>query len=282
MRSPFAGVIALVATVALCVQNAGSVLAFGWALIHGAGPGAEIAFLPLGISLGLLWGGFRYLNRTQHRHAWALFVAHAIVILLANEALMPATPFDAWNTRRTVKAAEVQNIGDELLLSAKGNPIGIRLTYDVMFPRHVVASVYASLWRAQGESQPFSQWTVVAARTPTIVPAPPSRDIYEVFSGKTRYRFTVAYLPAFLAYDEKAQQPCLRIGGYSDLSESEMVEGIRRAGTDTYTISISFGSDAVPEPMHHADSYVTLREYNLEAMYQTIVAEGHRICPSYM
>lgn len=281
MRSPFAVVVALVAAVVLCVQNAGSVLAFGWALIHGAGPGAVIAFLPLGISLGLLWGGFRYLNRTQHRHAWALFVAHAIVILLVNEALMPATPFDALRTRRTVQAAEVRNIKDEVLLSAKGNPMGIRLTYDVMFPRQVVASVHASLRRAQGELQPYMQWTLVAARTTTIVPEPPTRDIYEVFNGKTLYRFTVAYLPGFLAYDEKAQQPCFR-NGYSGLSEAEMVAGIKRADTNKYNISISFGSDAVPEPMHHPGSHVTSREYDLEAMYQTIVIEGHRICPSYM
>ena len=282
MQSPFAIVVALLATVVLCGQSAGSALAFAWALIHGAGLGAVIAFLPLGIGLALLWGGFRYFHRHHHRYASALFVAHAVLILLANEALMPATPFDAWNTRRTVKAAKVENIKDEVLLSAKGNPIGIRLTYDVMFARDVVASMYASLGRAQGELQPFVQWTLVSAHTTTLVPEPPTRDIYKVFSGKTPYRFTVAYLPGFLAYDEKAQQPCLRISGYSDLSESEMVEGIRRAGTETYEISISFGSDAVPEPMHHANSYVTSREYNLEAMYQTIVAEGHRICPSYM
>ena len=36
-------IVALVATGAMCVQNAGSALAFGWALIHGAGPAAVAA-----------------------------------------------------------------------------------------------------------------------------------------------------------------------------------------------------------------------------------------------
>jgi hypothetical protein len=69
MLAPFALVVGVVASIVLCIQNAGSLLGFGWALIHGAGPAAVIAFAPLGLGLGILWGGFRYLHRSNHRHS---------------------------------------------------------------------------------------------------------------------------------------------------------------------------------------------------------------------
>ena len=136
----------------MCVQNAGSALGFGWALIHGAGPAAMIAFLPLGIGLGTLWVAFWYLNRSNHRHASALFAGIAVAMLVGYEMVLPATPLTSWRSERAMKAAVVEYIRDEPLLSAKGNPIGIRVTYEVIFPHAVAANVHLGLTRVQGES----------------------------------------------------------------------------------------------------------------------------------
>ena len=65
----------------MCVQNAGSALGFGWALIHGAGPAAVAAFWPLAIGLATLWSAFWYFNRSKYRHASVLFTGLAVAML---------------------------------------------------------------------------------------------------------------------------------------------------------------------------------------------------------
>jgi hypothetical protein len=264
----------------MCVQNAGSVLGFGWALIHGAGPAAVIAFWPLGVGLGTLWGAFRYLNRSNHRHASALFTGLAVAMLVVYEMVLPATPLTSWKSERAMKAAVVQNIHDEALLSAKGNPIGIRVTYEVIFPRAVVADVHLGLTRVQGEVLPYMQAKEFGREKTTIDPEPSAKGLYKVFERKRIYKFTIASVPGFLHYDEKTQQPCLDL--YSEISEAEIVAAIKKMGADKYQMWLSLGSDDVPVSVYHG-SYVTAHEYDLNAMYQTIVTEGHEQCniPSY-
>ena len=279
-RGPFELIVALVATGAMCVQNGGSALAFGWALIHGAGPAAVVAFWPLGIGLGLLWGAFWYLNRRNHRHASALFTGLALAMLVVYEAVLPATPLTSWRSERAMKAAIVQNVHDEPLLSAKGNPIGIRVTYEVIFPHAVVANVSLGLTRVRGEVLPYMQSKEFGRQSETIDPEPSAKSLYNLFERKRIYKFNVASMPGFLSYDEKTQQPCLDL--YSEVSEAEIVGAIKKMSRDKYRMSISLSSDDVPVSVHHG-SYETSGEYDLQAMYQTIVTEGHQQCniPDY-
>jgi hypothetical protein len=279
-RGRFAPIVALVATGAICVQNAGSTLGFGWALIHGAGPAAVVAFWPLAIGLAMLWSAFWYLNRSKHRHAPALFTGLAVAMLVVYEMVLPATPLTSWRSEHAMKAAVVQNIHDEPLLSAKGNPIGIRATYEVIFPHAVVANVHLGLTRVQGEVLPYMQSKEFGRQRKTIDPEPSAKDLYNVFERKRIYKFTVASMPGFLHYDEKTQQPCLDL--YSEISEAEIVAAIKKMDRDRYRMSISLTSDDVPIAVHHS-SYVTSGEYDLQAMYQTIVTEGHQQCniPDY-
>ena len=57
---------------------------------------------------------------------------------------------------------------------------------------------------------------------------------------------------------------------------------IKKMSADAYNVDISVTSDDVPVAVHH-DGYVTAHEYDLQAMYQTIVREGHQQCniPEY-
>jgi len=276
MRGRFALFVAFFATAVMCAQNAGFGLAFGWALLH-AGPLAVIVFWPLAIGLATLWGAFWYLSRNHHRYAVVLFTGLAVAIPLLYEVLLPATPLKTWRSESAIKAADVRNVRDEVLLSAKGNPIGVRVTYEVMFPRTVVANVNLGLWRVQGEVRPYLQSTEFGRRSETIDPQPSSSDIYSVFEGKRLYKFTVARMPGFLEYDEKTHQPCLRLQPYSDMSEGELVSAIRKKGRDKYRMEISMTSDVLPVAIYHGGS-VTSREYDLEEMFQTIVTEGHQQC----
>jgi hypothetical protein len=273
-------IVALVATGAMCVQNAGSALGFGWALIHGAGPAAAVAFWPLAIGLAMLWGAFWYLNRRNHHHTSALFTGLALAMLVVYEVVLPATPLTSWRSERAMKAAVVQNIHDEPLLSAKGNAIGIRMSYEVIFPHAVVANVHLGLTRVQGEVLPYMQSKEFGRQWKTIDPEPSVQDLYNVFERKRLYRFTVASMPGFLYYDEKTQQPCLDL--YSGITEGEIVAAIKKMSPDKYRMEISLTSDDVAISVHHT-SYVTAGEYDLQAMYQTIVTEGHQRCniPEY-
>jgi hypothetical protein len=279
-RGRFAPLVALVATGAMCVQNSGSALGFGWALIHGAGPAAVVAFWPLAIGLAMLWSAFWYLNRSTHRHASALFTGLAVAMLVVYEMVLPATPLTSWRREHAMKAAVVQNMHDEPLLSAKGNPIGIRVTYEVNFPHAVVANVHLGLARVQGEVLPYMQSKEFGRHRETIDPEPSAKDLYNVFERKKIYKFTVASMPGFLYYDEKTQQPCLDL--YSEVSEAEIVAAIQKMSPDTYHVDISLTSDDVPIAVNH-DGYVTAHEYDLQAMYQTIVTEEHQRCniPDY-
>jgi hypothetical protein len=210
-----------------------------------------------------------------------LFTGFAVAMLVVYEMVLPATPLTSWRSERAMKAAVVQNIHDEALLSAKGNPIGIRVTYEVIFPHAVVANVYLGLTRVQGEVRPYMQSKEFGReRETTIDPEPSVKGLYKVFERKRIYKFTVASMPGFLHYDEKTQQPCLDL--YSQISEAEIVEAITKMGPDKYRMSISLTSDDVPVSVYGGGS-VTAREYDLEAIYQTIVTEGHQQCniPDY-
>jgi hypothetical protein len=141
-------VIGVIATIAICLQNGPAPLAVGWGLIHGAGPVALLALVPLAGCLFLLWGSALFLNRRAPRGMPILFGLLAAAILFLNEALLPATPLAAWRTQRAIEAVEVRNIRDELVLSARGNPIGIRLTFEAIFPRngdYVIAGAWQSV-----------------------------------------------------------------------------------------------------------------------------------------
>ena len=110
----------------------------------------------------------------------------------------------------------------------------------------------------------------------TIDPEPSAKDLYNVFERKKMYKFTVASTPGFLHYDEKTQQPCLDL--HSEISEAQIVAAIKKMDGDKYRMSIFLSSDDVATVDH--SSYVTSGEYDLQAMYQTIVTEGHQQCDS--
>ena len=275
MLGPFALVVGVVASIVMCIQNAGSLLGFGWALIHGAGPAAVIAFAPLGLGLGILWGGFRYLHRSNHRHASTMFTALALSTVLLYEVLLP-TPLKSWGSERAMRAADVRNIRDEVLLSARGNPIGVRLTYDVAFPQTVVCHVAAAGLFPRGGDTSLPTHFEFRGRTESIEPSPSSSDgFYSEFKKGNVYRFTETLVPGFLKYDEKTQAPCLNITPYWEFSDADVMAAVTKRRKTQYRTSIALSD--VSMSVSRRD-YLTSHDYSLEAMYETVVKEGHKRC----
>ena len=275
MLGPFALVVGVVASIVLCIQNAGSLLGFGWGLIHGAGPAALIAFAPLGLGLGTLWGGFRYLHGSNHRHASTMFSALALSTVLLYEVVLP-TPLKSWGSERAMRAADVRNIRDEVLLSARGNPIGVRLTYDVAFPQTIVCHVEASgLFPRDGDTSLPTHFDF-HGRTESIEPSPSSSDgFYSEFKKGNVYRFTVALVPGFLKYDEKTQAPCLNVTPYWEFSDADVMAAVTKRRTMQYRTSIALSDGSIRVSSR---DYLTSHDYSLEAMYETVVKEGHKRC----
>ena len=95
--------VAVLASIAMCVQNAGVGLAFGWGLVHGAGPAILVMFVPLALGLTALWAGYVFLSRRNMRGAPVIFTTYALGLLLLNELLLPMTPLKAWRANGLLK-----------------------------------------------------------------------------------------------------------------------------------------------------------------------------------
>jgi hypothetical protein len=276
--SQVAFIVALLATVGIMAQNGQFALAFGWALIHGAGVSSVLAFLPAAIGLAILWAGYIFLKRKSIRRMALVFTTYALGVLLGTELLLPGTPLKAWIGARSLEAVEVRNVRDEVLLSARGNPIGIRVTFEAVVPRTRGYGISASVMTPANRDLP---WPVHLDHSPRHIvepsPSPVRDDVYDVFEKGVVYTFTQDMMPAFLLYDERERAPCLRNVTTKYVSEADFLLALSKSRDMKYHTEIQAenASDRVV-----AREYVTTRGYDIEAMYRTIAIEGDRRCGS--
>ena len=269
--------IGVVASFGLCAQNAGFGTGVGWALIHGAGPRAVVAFLPLALGLGLLWAGFVFLRRGQGRQELALFVGLSMALLVLNEWLLPTTPLKAWSSERALKSTQVLSIRDEGVTTATGEPIGLRLVFEVRFPRRVVANISASDFAPSEKEPPWLPGLLdFQGYEQTIQPLPESQDIYKMFEKDVVYRVEIIRRPGFRAVDVRTGRPCRNTP--PKLSDKEILTALHRRGNRHYRAEIHVSSDDVPVNIVVAE-YQTSRPYDLEAMYRSVMQERLDPCP---
>ena len=266
--------IAVVATVAICYQHAGSALAFGWALVHGAGPGAVLAFLPLAAGLALLWAGYVFIRRRSWQRKPVVFAAHAAAIVLLSELLLPGTAREASAIQETLRGVRVSNIRDEIVLSAAGNPIGVRLTFEAVVPETGSYAVSASALQPEGGYRQYVfQWGRVIRDS--IEPAPVGGDLRQ----GVVYTFSKVYLPNFLSYDERTAQPCFDTSVMYGVREEPFLSTASRATAIRLRTAIHVGREEATQSVIAAE-YVTGRTYDLGAFHRTVVTEGNRRCGS--
>jgi hypothetical protein len=270
--------IGLFAALAICFQNGGAALGFGWGLIHGAGLAAVVAFLPLALGLGALWAGYVYLSRRNVRHAPVFFTAYALAILLLNESLLPATPLAAWRAQRAVEAVEIRNTRDELVLSARGNPIGIRFSFEAIFPRNGDYAIGGTLQSV--DERPYAlqfnhSFGVRGMGSTAFIEIDPAPSDDHYFRQGVVYTVRQVLLPNFLSYDDRAGEPCLT----EMYVEKDFVSALSKSRNLKYRAQIRVGSEQADREVTAAE-YVTSRAYDLGAMYRTIETEGNRRCGS--
>jgi len=269
--------IGLFASLVICFQSYLFVLGLVWALIHGAGASSFLAFLPMAVSLSVLWAGYVFLKRRNIRRMTLLFTSYALGIVLMNEVLLPSTPLQALWAHRTAEAVEVRSVRDEVLLSARGNPIGIRITFDAVVPRTREYSISASALSRVADDV---LWPLnFGHSTQSVTDPPPSRGEgpYDVFQKGVVYTFTTDLMPDFLSFREREKQPCLVNVTTKYISEADFFAALSKSRSMKYRGGIHVSN---PHSMQSAvvHEYVTSRDYDVEAMYRTIALEGNRRC----
>ena len=163
----------------------------------------------------------------------------------ANDNLMPYTQGEF----RIVRA-EVVKYRDEPLLSAQGNPIGVRFTYTMVFPRAGVYLPQPNLYPERITSGYTGALSLRLARS-TVAPLPENADQPNqiLFSGRARYlsgvayTFTVDLVPNFALWREDKKDYCLMTRSYNSPGMKERFE--RELNSDErlrYRVTIS-GTD---------------------------------------
>lgn len=267
-------IIGVVASFVLLVQNAGAATAAGWAFIHGAGPMAVVAFLPLGVALGLLWGGFLYLKRKPDRPALLLFAGHALVVLLLTEVLVPTTPLRRWLAQRAVMSAQVLSIRDEVATTSAGDPIGLRVIYEVRFARRFVGTIYtAQMTSAEGAAPAFP--LAFHRAEEKIEPPPAASDIHHVFEPGVIYRVSVTALPSFRFLRYGTGQTCRDTP--PGMSDDAMLAALEQIGKRRDRIVVWVSGDDEYSPRPTVADYLTA-PYDLVPMYRSVIREGLSPC----
>jgi hypothetical protein len=269
--------IGLLATVIICVQNVGSVLGFGWAAMHDAGPRALFAFLPAAAGIAMLWLGYVFLRRRNVSRMTPGFAIYALCIVLLNEVVLPWTPLKAWRSERAVEAVEVRNVRDEHLLSAAGHPMGIRIAFDVVVPRTASYSIDAAALSRVADDVFWPLDFGHSSRS--VIEPPPSRGEapFSVFQNGVVYTFTTDLTPNFLSYDEREKRPCLVNVTTKYLSEADFMLALSKSRRMKYRGEVHVSS-AYSTQSQVAKEYVTAHDYDVEAMYRSIAIEGGRRC----
>lgn len=277
MRRPTPLLLALVASVIVCAQNVLSLMGFTWALIHGAGAESALAFVPAGIGLALIWVGYFFITTIASRRATPVFAGLAIGVVVLNETFLPATPLQMWRNNRALKGVRVLEVRDEPLLSAQGNPIGVRISFDAVVPRTTAYGIYGGAY----SMSPDTIWPLgfgyLGHRRVDPAPTPQPESPHNIFQKGVVYTISQNMVPMFLRYDEKTRKPCLAEVRTKYISEADFLTALAANRNVPLKVAVSVDGEYNAVSVWVADR-VTSHRYDMQAMYDTIAKEGGGRC----
>jgi len=168
---------------------------------------SEFTLIAIGavlVPIVLLWITFTLLRRSR-TGAWK-YVVVGLVIMTIFEVLLPVSPISttlkSMSQQSAIDNAIITGIHDELLFSANGNPIGVRVTYDVEFPRDGVYSVSSTLYSLD-ERYHHYQTSMSHFASRRIEPeAEVDGSGGRIFKKGIRYRLIDDVLPGFIYISE--------------------------------------------------------------------------------
>ena len=224
-------------------------------------------------SIVLLWLTWVWWSRRSN--PWPLgvllalgFIIPLVVISAAYGMFTAKLATERQRTERQLANAHLSDFTDELLLSAHGNPIGIRLRYTIRFDEGLDDFRYRPMVTLSFESPHVAMSQLRAATDPSVAGR----------FAKGEYRFTEDFVPYFFPAGimqpsqarEQANNRCFYWGfpGAREL--------VKDAEAKRATISMSF-----PRSLndHTNRSSFTTLAYSLDAFYDGAIREGARDCP---
>jgi hypothetical protein len=270
--------IALTASAMVCAQNLPFITGLTWALIHGGDILNVLVLVPAAIAITFMWAGLYFIKKKIGKRATPVFALFAAGVVACNEWLLPATPLKTWSAHRALEGVRVFDVRDEPLLSAHGNPIGVRISFQATVPRtgaYIISA--ATLTSESGDMIEPLQFAHVIRRG-AEPPATAQRDSpYEVFQANVAYTFSEDMLPWFIGYDEKTKTPCLAQVSTKYISEVDVLSALAA------NRQIRLRTEILVEAEHNAGRVsaaqgITSRHYDMQAIYDTIATEGWGRC----
>jgi len=274
-------VIALVATAALAFQMSYVSVAAGWAFTHGALTLRDLVVVA--VPFAVFWIGYGALRLRQPAHPGVWLSALSVLLFVSTEFVLPVTPAKARSRQAAVDATTVQEIADEAILSERGQPVGIRLTYRVRFPEAGVYSVGPSIAvpiRDETGTIPGAlHLGFVAEPLSRPEPARTGEPGERYFPENVDYRFTVDLVPSFLRVDVRRGERCIFVQPNRNYSEDDFLNVVTRGLRSRYRTELLVDGETFTRRVV-ARQYVTAVEYDVGGFYDALIRDGVSRCGS--
>ncbi len=235
--------------------------------------GLDVALLLIALpSTVLVWLTWAWWSRGKVvRPLGVLMVAGAIIPLavagLATEIVTSKETATKQRTEHQLANAHLSEVTDELLLSERGNPIGIRLRYTVRYADGLDDKRYRPIVSVRFDSPFVEMWPVRSQIDPAVGAQFDARE-YSVTED-----FIPMYFPGFMRFPDAPQRSddkCFYWGRPSDREIAKDSE------THHATINMSFATG--PEQASKNRTSTTRRIYSQGVFFSAALREGARDC----
>ena len=272
-------IIAFTSSAIILFQSFPTLWNITWASLHGANLGSALLW-PL-IALVTEWGGYHQLKTYRNKYRDVIFILLSLCIIIALEFLLPASPRKMQVEQQGLNELQIRNVTDEILLSANGNPQGIRLSHEVIFPN--TGGIYSIIPRSYAipnaqEEQKNLRFTTLNQKS-SIEPTPPldASGAYQFQPGVT-YHFTYDAMPGFLFYNKKRNDTCIMLSPDKLHNTQALLQMIANAPKTPYVIKLSRINHAALSPKGTAIDYTTQHAYSVREIYEGAISDGTKQC----
>ena len=242
-----------------------------------------VALLPLLVLL------IAYFVVRRRPAATRILVICGVVVFIAMEILLPVSPFKTTITsalqKRAMQAVEIRDVRDEPFLSARGNPVGVRVSFEAVFPRGGRLSVSPTLY-AVDERYHHYQTSMGHLAGTSVSPEPEKGDSGEYhFVPGGVYQFSADFYPIFITIDNsggrglKKGDICLWEESTPTLSADALRRFLREPVETAYSVEIKVSGNTYFTAPRQAYSGTTTASYSLKDIHEAALLEGALPCP---
>ena len=251
---------------------------------------SSITLVALGVALAPLLVLLIVYSLVRRRPAGIrILMISGAIIFLVMESLLPVSPFKTTVTtalqKRALQAVEISNVRDEPFHSPKGNPVGVRISFEAVFPRGGQLSVSPTL-RAMDERYHHYQTSMGHLAGTTVTPEPEKDDAggYR-FTPGGRYRFTADFYPIFLFIANTGGRGlekgdlCLSENDTQTLSVHDLRALLREPIATAYSVEVKVSGNTYFMAPGLPYSGTTTGSYSLKTSYESALREAAQPCP---